>query len=314
MSVSPAAARSAVSEPHISWAPSAIGRCATVALYHELALYPKPGLVSFVDDGSHNDMNAATFMRSLFALRHYFPSMVAAGSRLVPFAELERLGIAAEHTMLSATGGINTHRGAIFSLGLLCAAAGSLRRTGEWPTPQALRRRLLANWGGDLHARCHTGASSNGQRARRRFGLRSVGEEAALGFPVLFDVTLPALQSARDQGLEPRLCRLQALFETMAVLDDTNLAHRGGLAGLRWAQRCAHDYIAAGGAARPAAIDHALSLHMAFMARRLSPGGSADLLAAACWMDRWTLANPRLQLSNSCSLSDGSATRDLAPA
>jgi triphosphoribosyl-dephospho-CoA synthase len=287
MSASAAAAPSAHLSGAMTSARCVIGRSATVALYQELALYPKPGLVSFVDTGSHTDMNAAIFMRSLFALRHYFASMVAAGSKPSRFAELERQGIVAERKMLLATGGINTHPGAIFSLGLLCAAAGGLRRTGERPSPQALRRQLLADWGDDLRARCDAATSSHGQGARRRFGLRSAGEEAALGFPVLFDVTVPALQAARRQGLDPKRSRLQAFFETMAVLDDTNLAQRGGLDGLRWAQGCAQQFIDAGGAARPAAIEHAQSLHRAFVARRLSPGGCADVLAAACWVDLW---------------------------
>lgn len=267
-----------------------IGRHAVVALYDELALDPKPGLVSFVDAGSHDDMDAGLFMRSLFSLRRCFPAMVVAGSRGAAFAELERLGIDAERSMLRATGGVNTHRGAIFSLGLLCAAAGRLNRQGEASTPLALRECLVASWGAPLRRRGMPAGRSNGQTAARRHGLRSVGQEAALGFPMLFDVTLPALRQALAAGLTPQRSRLQALMETMAALDDTNLAHRGGLAGLRWAQQRARDFVDAGGAARPAALDQARSLHAEFVARRLSPGGSADMLAAACWVDRWRRA------------------------
>ena len=93
-----------------------------------MILYPKPGLVSLVDNGSHTDMNAATFMRSLFALRHYFAAICRAGAQAAPFSDLRRLGMAAERRMLAATGGVNTHRGAIFSIGLLCAASGSRAR------------------------------------------------------------------------------------------------------------------------------------------------------------------------------------------
>src|SRR5688500_7492269 len=101
-------------------APSAaIGRKAIHALYTELTLYPKPGLVSPIDSGAHDDMNMATFMRSLFALRSYFREIARAGSRHADFAELQSLGLAAEHRMIAATRGANTHRGAIFTLGLL---------------------------------------------------------------------------------------------------------------------------------------------------------------------------------------------------
>ena len=101
-----------------------IGRLAVRSLYREVALAPKPGLVSPVDNGSHDDMDMSIFFRSLFALRHYFRDIARAGADGAGFATLQSLGLAAEAQMLAATGGINTHRGAIFNLGLLCAAAG----------------------------------------------------------------------------------------------------------------------------------------------------------------------------------------------
>src|SRR5450830_1562357 len=101
-----------------------VARIAVRSLYTELALYPKPGLVSLRDNGAHTDMNAATFLRSLFSLRHYFADIALAGMRAAPMTELRRLGIHAETRMLRATGDVNTHRGAIFALGMLGAAAG----------------------------------------------------------------------------------------------------------------------------------------------------------------------------------------------
>ena len=130
-----------------------LGRAAVAALYDEVALYPKPGLVSFVDAGSHRDMDAQTFMRSLFALRRYFGRVACLGWQGAAFSELERCGIDAEADMLRATGGVNTHRGAIFTLGLLCAAAGSVLRSGERPDPQRLRAALRNRWGSALAAR-----------------------------------------------------------------------------------------------------------------------------------------------------------------
>jgi triphosphoribosyl-dephospho-CoA synthase len=257
-----------------------------VALYDELALAPKPGLVSFIDSGSHEDMDARTFMRSLFSLRRYFPHLALLGAAGSSFELLERAGITAEARMLAATGGINTHRGAIFCLGLLCASAGSLQARGAPLQAAALQRELIAGWGPVLSERAQRSSTAHGALAARRFGLRSAGAEAALGFPVLFETTLPALRAAQHHGATPRRACLQALFATMAVLDDTNLAHRGGLAGLRHAQRAARGFLAAGGALRPDALAHARALHADFVARRLSPGGTADMLAAACWLQR----------------------------
>jgi len=263
-----------------------IGRAATVALYEELALYPKPGLVSFIDRGSHADMDATTFMRSLFALRRYFPQAAALGAQQAGFDALERLGIDAERRMLCATGGINTHRGAVFTLGLLCASAGAVLAQCGPCTPAALRAALRHGWGAALQARCARPRSSAGQRVTQQHGLRGASEEAALGLPVLFEVAVPALRRALARGLAVRAARLEALFHVIAVLDDTNLAHRGGLPGLRYAQRAAANFLAAGGAAQADASAQAEAIHREFVARRLSPGGAADVLAAACWVQR----------------------------
>ena len=265
-----------------------VGHAAIASLYDELALTPKPGLVSLIDNGSHTDMNAATFMRSLFALRHYFTQIAAAGAQRAPFAELEALGIAAENRMLDATRGVNTHRGAIFTLGLLCASVGALatalaadaadavlptatpRQPGQGFNAAQLRATLLTQWGAALHARRQRGA----------------GVESAAGFPTLFDCAAPALIAARNLGLSERDAHLQTLFHVMAVLDDTNLIHRGGRTGLRFAQAAAREFLGAGGVQRPDALQHAASIHRAFVARRLSPGGCADVLAAACLLER----------------------------
>ena len=266
--------------------PQAIGRAATLALHDELALSPKPGLVTLVDNGSHDDMTAHTFVRSLFALRGYFVRIAALGAAGAPFEALERCGIDAEARMLAATGGINTHRGAIFTLGLLCAAAGAAASTDRLPTRERLRSTLLNHWGGDLAARTTLQSALPGGIAARRYGLRSASAEAALGFPVLFETALPALRGAAAQGLGRQSALLHTLFHIMATLDDSNLAHRGGLEGLRHVQQVAGRYLSAGGGGRPDGVAAAFDIGHDFVARRLSPGGAADTLAAACLVAR----------------------------
>jgi len=278
-----------------------LARSAVRALYAEVALEPKPGLVSFRDNGSHSDMQASTFVKSLFALRHYFGHMARAGACGHPFEFLQALGLGAEERMLVATGGINTHRGAVFALGLLCAAAGRLCvGAATWPgsgacaslgtglAPQDVRDCLLSHWGVALRLRADATARavarSNGQHAARRYGLRSAGEEAALGFPTLFEVTLPALQAALQKGHAQRAARVQALFATMAVLDDTNAAHRGGMAGVQRVKTAARGFLDAGGVDQSDWLERARAIHGDFVLHRLSPGGAADVLACACWL------------------------------
>jgi triphosphoribosyl-dephospho-CoA synthase len=266
--------------------PELIGRAATLALYDELALAPKPGLVTPVCRGSHNDMDVHTFLRSLFALRSYFVRIAELGARDAPFATLEHCGMQAEARMLAATGGINTHRGAIFMLGLLCAAAGATCSSGEALTPSLVRRTLVNRWGATLSARALRPSQLPGGMAARRLGLRSASTEAALGFPTLFDTALPALRAGHARGLTLRQARLDTLFQVIGVLDDSNLAHRGGLEGLRFAQQAAQSFLLAGGVARADGMAAIATVCAEFARRRLSPGGAADTLAAACWLQR----------------------------
>lgn len=260
-----------------------VARLAVRSLYAELALYPKPGLVSLVDNGSHADMTAATFMRSLFALRRYFADITAAGMDDAPFAVLKRLGIAAEARMLRATGGINTHRGAIFCLGLLCAAIGRCHAGSVPFEPTAIRAMLLARWGRDLGAhRVDAGGASHGAQVRLRHAAGGARDEGARGFPSLFEVGLPALRVALRAGRGLRAARIDALFALMAHISDTNVYHRGGADGARTVRRMARAFVARGGTAAPDWQARALACHRAFVAARLSPGGAADLLGAVC--------------------------------
>ena len=259
-------------------------RVAVRSLYAELVLYPKPGLVSKVDNGSHTDMTAATFMRSLFALRRYFADITRAGMQDAPFHALKQLGIDAEAQMLRATGGINTHRGAIFCLGMLCAAIGRCRARGEALSPARIGELLRACWGQALgaHSIVKSEHASHGARAVLRYAASGAREEGALGFPSVFDVGLPALRRALAAGRGMREARIDGLFALMAHISDTNVYHRGGVEGALTVRRQARAFVARGGTAAPNWEARALASHRSFVAARLSPGGAADLLGAVC--------------------------------
>jgi triphosphoribosyl-dephospho-CoA synthase len=268
-----------------------IARAAIGSLLAELALFPKPGLVSLRDSGAHADMDASTFVTSLFALSRYFDDIAAAGAARAPFARLKALGIRAETVMLAATGGVNTHRGAIFALGLLCAAAARARAIGVVPTDTALRGILVNEWGAAL-ASAGPALRSHGTDAMARYGATGARGEALSAFPSVFDVALPALRAAIARGCDARLARLSALFALLAHVADTNVLHRAGAAGLALVQRRAREFRSAGDVHSRDAISLALSIHREFVAHRVSPGGSADLLSAAIFVDRIQRADP----------------------
>jgi triphosphoribosyl-dephospho-CoA synthase len=244
--------------------------------------------VSTVDNGSHADMNAPTFIRSLFTLRHYFAVIADAGSRDAPFTLLQAHGVAAEQRMLRATGGVNTHRGAIFTLGLLAAAAGQRHAHIHPLNGAALGQAVRTLWGQSIleglsPARCNTGMS-HGRMAALRYGALGARAQAAQGFPALFDTALPVLSQSLRHGCDLNRAMVQTLFTLMTTLVDTNLLYRGGPQALAFAQQAASGFLKKGGVHRRDWRRRAIEIHHDFVQRRLSPGGSADLLSAALFV------------------------------
>jgi len=265
-----------------------IGRLAIRSLYREVALSPKPGLVSPDSQGSHADMDYATFLRSLHALRPYFPAITQCGAGRPGLRQLQMLGIGAETEVLAATNGVNTHRGAIFNLGLLCAAVGCLLADGESPSAQTACAAVRAIWGPEIIAglvtQTTTEAQSHGLIVARRYGSGGARQEAAAGFPAAMGVGLPAYRRALAASGDGELAAVQTLFALMAELDDTNLLWRGGRNGLAYGRRAAAGFLAAGGVFAEDWRSHAEAINQGFVAHRLSPGGSADLLGVTLFL------------------------------
>ena len=267
------------------WVRAHVAAVARDSLRAELGTWPKPGLVSHVDQGSHRDMDASTFEASIAAITPFFARLTQAGAAGAGMPELRGIGVAAERAMLAATGGINTHRGAIFGLGLLCAAAGLAwsDRRDAWRAA-SLGEIVRTRWGpsilhGPIPLRSH------GTQAWLRFGMGGARAQAASGFPHVLEVALPTLRLARRSTPgDAEAARVQTFFALLAVLDDTNLVHRGGAEGLRFARQAALGFLGEGGVAQPGWRGRAAVVHQAFVARRLSPGGCADLLAISLFL------------------------------
>lgn len=256
-----------------------LGRLACASLNLELDTYPKPGLVSPVDRGAHHDMDIALMRASVAAIEPWFVELAMAGAAGAAMPELRAIGMAAEQGMMAATGGVNAHRGAIFGMGLLVAAAGAEGFAGE-----SLGGRVARLWGSEIRSRPPSPAS-NGGRVARRYGVGGASAEAAVGFPALYTVAVPALREGeRLASGAGEASRVHALFRLIAVLQDTNLLHRGGAEGLAFAQEQAARFLAIGSVSRPDWRARAQAVHKDFVARNLSPGGAADLLAMALFV------------------------------
>ena len=275
----------------VAWAPQIgsrfaadVAAFATACLLAEVDTWPKPGLVSHIDSGSHADMDAAMFRASANALQPFFAELADAGARNAGMPELRHIGLRAERSMLVATRGVNTHRGAIFGLGLLCAAAGA--RAAKLTDEQDTLGHIVArNWGSEIL----TGARlsvSHGAAVARRYGAGGARVEAAHGFPGVYGVGLPALRHAtRGMTDEPETARVHACFALIARLEDTNVLYRRGIEGLRYAQQEARDFLGTGSVTQHEWQRKAHAVHTSFVERNISPGGSADLLSMSLFVD-----------------------------
>ncbi len=274
--------------------PERIAEAAVNALIREAETTPKPGLVDRRNNGSHPDMNLAMLLRSARSLKPYFRECARAGMTLEEadaFPVLRTLGMEAEKNMLNATGGVNAHKGAIFSLGLLAASAAANLRKFE-----ADAEKICAQAGrmATPHMKTHfrslrtETADSFGDRLYLETGLRGARGEAADGFPSVLHIALPTLESTAEK-LKTMGCAMipdaedisgvYALLRLAAETDDTTLIRRGGLSRAEAAKREIRALLDSG-----ITREKVETLDDQFIHENLTLGGCADLLACAYFL------------------------------
>ncbi|PNG33314.1 triphosphoribosyl-dephospho-CoA synthase MdcB [Pseudomonas protegens] len=265
------------------------------ALIDEADLSPKPALVDRRGNGAHTDLHLGLMHASALSLWPAFKEMAEAalafGEVGLPLREaLGRIGREGEQTMLATTGGVNTHRGAIWALGLLVAAAAlEPRSTGAGSV--ALRAARLAL----LEDRYAPRPLSHGAQVALRYGVRGAREEAQQGFPAVLQWGLPQLKRSRAQGHGEQNARLDALLAIMSRLADTCVLYRAGEQGLQAMQQGAQAVLDAGGSASLAGRRRLHELDLQLLTLNASPGGAADLLAASLLLDRIESADAFIQ-------------------
>ncbi|HEJ6940862.1 TPA: triphosphoribosyl-dephospho-CoA synthase, partial [Serratia marcescens] len=211
-------------------------RAAFRALLVEVNLTPKPGLVDRHNTGAHRDMDLGHFYRSARAIGVWLPRFIQRGREdaALPaeqqLARLRPLGLACENQMFRATGGINTHKGSVFSLGLLCTAFGRLQQQGRDIGAEALCGEVAAMCRGlvDRELRRNNAGQTAGQRLFAAYGLSGARGEAESGFRLVLDGALPLYRQRLAAGGDEQRALLDSLLWLMAHNDDTNVASRGG--------------------------------------------------------------------------------------
>ena len=246
-----------------AFAAETLGEMAENALLAEVHFTPKPGLVDEANNGAHRDMDVPLFERSAHALRPCFEEFVRLGIQGASPAALQQAGVRAEQAMFAATGGVNTHKGAIYSGALLLHAAGRLL-SGE-------EEGDLCELAAQTAAAIPAPTGTHGAAVRAQCG--GIRTEAVSGYPTAQAV----LRQLRQSG------PLDALLLSMSRLDDSTLWHRGGAEGAQLVRSRAADILAAPASEREARTRR---LDAELIERNLSPGGSADLLAMAFFLEK----------------------------
>jgi triphosphoribosyl-dephospho-CoA synthase len=253
------------------------------ALIAEAELTPKPGLVDRRGSGAHHDLSLARMRQSAAAIEPYFAAMASCSQQhdidCNLRSQLAAIGRDAERAMYQATQGSNAHKGAIWSLGLLVSAAMRV------PGGNARKIVALAGAIARLPDRAQPKLLTHGDIVRNRYGAGGARLEASTNFPHVMRCGLPVLRDRRARKYPEEICRLDALLSLMAELDDTCVLYRGGAEALSVVKAGAQAALDAGGYSNANGRQRLRALDRELIARHVSPGGSADLLAATILLD-----------------------------
>lgn len=265
------------------------------ALLAEVNLTPKPGLVDKHNTGAHKDMALTDFHLSANAIAKYFPYFLLAGAQYkdLPIenvlTNIRSIGINCETAMFRATQGVNTHKGSIFSLGLVLTAIGRLIALQQPVLPQYISQLVAGMCVGITdELKKPTDTPTAGHRLYQQYGLTGARGEAQNGYTLVIQHALPYYlqQLAKDKADDIAL--LDTLILLMSLNDDTNIVNRGGIQGLEWVKQRATQLLHQGINTHNDLI-FIKNFDNECIQQNVSPGGSADLLILTWFFAR--LAN-----------------------
>lgn len=277
-----------------------IGKKAYCALLEEVYTTPKPGLVDLYSNGAHSDMDVHTFERSAQALYPWFVQMAMQGYSFFGtpeelFLEIRKTGLEAEKAMYTATNGVNTHKGLIFTLGIFCAAAGRCSREYQRRVTlqklidmeQQMTSRILGLELLEIMERSSKSGtiSTNGERNLLEYGASGIRGEAIQGYPSVIKLALPVLCQGMAEKRNRNKVKLQTLFTLMSSIQDSNILSRGNPEVLKQVQKEANDFLKKGGAYSENALQELMKMDKEYIRRNISAGGCADLLATVIFLE-----------------------------
>lgn len=267
-----------------------VSNAAYHALLYEANVTPKPGLVDMSNTGAHEDMTLSMLAKSAEAVSPYIGQCARIGfetknaSFESAFRALQKTGLEAEEAMKQATGGVNTHKGAIYCFSLLAGAYGR-NLYAEILSPDVLCQTaslLSKEASGSSLESASRSPVTHGDIAFQKAHLSGARGEALSGYPSILNIALPALEYACQKGFSENDAGVYALLHLISKVDDTCIYSRGGAEGLMLSKSLASDALQGNFMEKAGQIDSV------FIKKRLSPGGCADLLAAAIFIQKLT--------------------------
>ena len=253
---------------------------AVKALLCEVYITPKPGLVDRANNGSHPDMDMLSFAGSAAVLHFYFKKAFLNGSN---FEKLRKEGLEAEEKMFFETRGVNTHKGAVFTMGIVCAATGLAVAEGNFDTSAVLDNCAKLAGGivkQDLENLESQDCTTAGQKLFAKYGITGIRGEMEKGLPSVRDHGLPVLEKLLSEGHSWDEAGTNALLAILANITDTNMVSRGGLEKAKRASEQSGELVGQGFVS----LDKMKELDRQYCLENLSPGGAADLLAVCCFL------------------------------
>lgn len=262
-----------------------VGQYLTQAILLEVSTHPKPGLVTRLSNGAHKDMSIFTFMMSSAVLSKAFNDLqdigqAHRGTLVELFCKLRSYGVDAEAELLRVTKGVNTQRGILFAGGIVSAVSGyamnmGLSRDALLPLIKEMAAGLVAR---ELKNLDHA-AMTAGEKLYYKYGITGIRGEVENGFPSVVNYGLPALEDAFDKGATINDALVHALISLMTVVEDSNVIWRTDYDTLLEVQRIAKNILSLGSVFTEKGRMAIAETERYFLQRRISPGGSADLLS-----------------------------------
>ena len=264
---------------------SEVAKLATKALLYEVSISPKAGLVSRLSNGSHKDMDFYTFIDSALSLDEYFSECFVYGQENdfyspIFFKNLRDLGKKAEKEMYQATDGINTHKGTIFSMGIIISVLASYLKEVDKIDLKILSEKIKTMCSPLLGELENTNSfSTYGEKAFKNYHLTGARGLAISGYDI---VLLDGINKLKEftKSLDFETSCILLLFYYISILDDTNIVNRANFETLKEIQRlCKNLYEENSKSLSKEKIRNEMSkLNDIFIEKNISAGGSADLL------------------------------------